>query len=153
MSFSTGVVLSDLSDYISPSQACVKPVGAASAEEEKKKLKLASVTLGDDPMDGVSSSSVSVSQLADAKVTLADCLACSGCITSAESVLIAAQSADEFFKRIKEDQSFTVISISNQAIASIATRFNVNMGSTYKKLITFFKHLGAKVVLDTNFAY
>ena len=43
MSFSTGVVLSDLSDYISPSQACVKPVGAASAEEEKKKLKVSSL--------------------------------------------------------------------------------------------------------------
>ena len=34
-------------------------------------------------------------KLEKASITLADCLACSGCITSAETVLIEQQSADQ----------------------------------------------------------
>lgn len=37
-------------------------------------------------------------KLQKAKITLNDCLACSGCITSAESVLITQQSHEELFK-------------------------------------------------------
>jgi len=33
-------------------------------------------------------------------VTLNDCLACSGCITSAETVLISAQSKEEFLRQL-----------------------------------------------------
>ena len=36
-----------------------------------------------------------VKKLEKATITLADCLACSGCITSAETVLIEQQSADQ----------------------------------------------------------
>jgi len=42
-------------------------------------------------------------KLEKAKITLNDCLACSGCITSAESVLISQQSQDELFKVLKEN--------------------------------------------------
>ena len=34
------------------------------------------------------------------KVSLSDCLACSGCITSAETVLLEAQSVDEFRQQV-----------------------------------------------------
>ena len=37
-------------------------------------------------------------RLKKAEITLNDCLACSGCITSAESVLIAQQSQAELYK-------------------------------------------------------
>ena len=36
-----------------------------------------------------------VKKMEKASITLADCLACSGCITSAETVLIEQQSADQ----------------------------------------------------------
>lgn len=36
------------------------------------------------------------------QVTLHDCLACSGCITSAETVLLAHQSGDEFLAKLKD---------------------------------------------------
>ena len=39
-------------------------------------------------------------QMEKAEITLNDCLACSGCVTSAETVLINEQSTDEFFKKI-----------------------------------------------------
>ena len=35
-----------------------------------------------------------------AKVTLNDCLACAGCITSAETVLVTAQSVEEFSRML-----------------------------------------------------
>lgn len=48
----------------------------------------------------------SKTKLEKAKITLNDCLACSGCITSAESVLIAQQSHDEFYKILNENNRF-----------------------------------------------
>jgi len=60
----TGVVkLAQIDDYISPSQSCIQPKIMKAKEEETK-----------------------------ATVTLNDCLACSGCITSAESVLVEQMS-------------------------------------------------------------
>ena len=51
-----------------------------------------------------------------AKITLNDCLACSGCITSAESVLITQQSQQELYKVLKENvrlQQVTIIVVFN----------------------------------------
>ena len=42
-------------------------------------------------------------RLEKAKITLNDCQACSGCITSAESVLITQQSQEELYKVLKEN--------------------------------------------------
>ena len=36
-------------------------------------------------------------KLEKASITLADCLACSGCITSAETILVEAQSAQKLY--------------------------------------------------------
>lgn len=38
------------------------------------------------------------------EITLADCLACSGCITSAESVLITQQSQEELLRVFEENK-------------------------------------------------
>lgn len=40
-------------------------------------------------------------KLQKAQITLNDCLACSGCITSAESVLITQQSQDELYRILR----------------------------------------------------
>ena len=40
-----------------------------------------------------------------AKITLNDCLACSGCVTSAESILIEQQDYREAQRVLKENQS------------------------------------------------
>ena len=42
-------------------------------------------------------------QLKKAQITLNDCLACSGCITSAESVLITQQSQEELLRILEEN--------------------------------------------------
>ena len=42
-------------------------------------------------------------KLEKAQITLNDCLACSGCITSAESVLITQQSQEELYRVLQEN--------------------------------------------------
>lgn len=41
-------------------------------------------------------------KLQKVEITLADCLACSGCITSAESVLVTQQSREEILRVFQE---------------------------------------------------
>ena len=48
---------------------------------------------GDEENDGAGKPAV-------ARVTLNDCLACSGCVTSAETVLVAQQSVAEFLRAV-----------------------------------------------------
>ena len=60
-------------DFLSPGEACVKPIVPSKTTDVKA-----------------------------AEISLNDCLACSGCVTSAESVLIMAQSTEEFETRTQE---------------------------------------------------
>ena len=69
-----------------------------------------------------------------AQITLNDCLACSGCITSAESVLIGQQNHLEFLKLCQEIQTSSksrsfdhvAVGLSCQPILSFATKFKVS---------------------------
>jgi hypothetical protein len=54
------------------------------------------------------------------KVSLNDCLACSGCVTSAETVLLQAQSLKEFVAKCDDPDAIVVVSISPQSRASLA---------------------------------
>jgi iron only hydrogenase large subunit-like protein len=95
---------------------------------------------------------------------LDDCLACSGCVTSAESVLINQQSVDELYKVIhnnikyKSEQKENLvkvicISISPQTRASLANKYNIDIEKCTKKLCGLFKHhLSASYVFDTTFS-
>ncbi|XP_010001848.1 PREDICTED: cytosolic Fe-S cluster assembly factor NARFL [Chaetura pelagica] len=98
-------------------------------------------------------------KLEKAKITLNDCLACSGCITSAESVLITQQSHEELSKVLAlnkaaspSEQKLVVVSVSPQSRASLAARYKMGVLETAKKLTMFFKSLGVHYVLDTTFS-
>ena len=95
MAFCGIVQLTDLDDFISPSQECIKPVKVEKKVPSSKgaKIKIAiDGSYSEELVDG------SQKKLAKASITLADCLACSGCITSAETVLIEQQSGEELMK-------------------------------------------------------
>jgi len=83
-------------------------------------------------------------------VTLNDCLACSGCITSAETVLISAQSKEEFLRQLALSNKIGVVSISPQSRASIADYYGLSPKQTLHKLTTFFKQLGISYVFDIS---
>ena len=92
-----------------------------------------------------------------ARVTLNDCLACSGCVTTAETVLIAEQSTNEFLSKLSHNRSLPiesrqlfVVSISPASIASISNYFNLNPLETLKRLQTFLHSIEIPFLLETS---
>jgi hypothetical protein len=66
-----------------------------------------------------------------AKISLNDCLACSGCITSAETVLIQQQSLAEFYTALTDASRIHVVTVSPQTRAALAARFNLSILQVY----------------------
>ncbi|XP_055878060.1 cytosolic iron-sulfur assembly component 3-like [Biomphalaria glabrata] len=156
--FSGALQLTDLDDFITPSQECIKPV-----EIKRKPGKVGKLRVEDDGSYTEISHEGEETHLEKAKITLNDCLACSGCITSAESVLIAQQSQDELYRVLKENillkqtgqssqEKLVVLSISPQARASVAAKFKLSAQAAARKLTSFFKSLGVHYVFDAAFA-
>ena len=101
-----------------------------------------------------------------ATVSLNDCLACSGCVTSAETVLISKQSTDEFLGALRAagaaraamgagglartDRSDAngptevAVSISPQARASIAAELGISAFAAHKRLAALFERLARR---------
>ncbi|CAL8111769.1 unnamed protein product [Orchesella dallaii] len=81
------------------------------------------------------------------QVTLSDCLACSGCITSAESVLISQQSPDELFRLLELNKTTNdtkaIVSVGVQAVLSISNKYNLSCQEGAERLAGLFSELGA----------
>ncbi|KIY73029.1 iron hydrogenase [Cylindrobasidium torrendii FP15055 ss-10] len=177
MAFSGALTLTDLNDYLGPSQACIKPVEQSnpSSKEEKGAASTAiQVDLNgayyEVSNDGLaaSKSTHGPRKLEQAQINLNDCLACSGCITSAESVLITLQSHVEVLNVLDriattsdlcDDRQVPVISIAPQSLASLATALStrtkrpVSLLQVMRRVQAFFKEkLGVTRVYDTTFS-
>ncbi|ESP01419.1 hypothetical protein LOTGIDRAFT_111940 [Lottia gigantea] len=149
--FSGALQLTDLDDYITPSQECVKPV-----KIERRPGKVGKIRIEDDGNYLEVSEEGEETKLEKAKITLNDCLACSGCITSAETVLITQQSQDELYRVLQHNstvvQKLVVVSLAPQSRSSLAVKYNLSLSQTSYKLTTFFKNLGVDYVFDTNYS-
>ncbi|RKP06619.1 cytosolic Fe-S cluster assembly factor [Thamnocephalis sphaerospora] len=153
MSFSSGLILTDLNDYIAPSQACIKPVevkrpgGVTGDDAAQTAIKIDDAgQYYEVALDGAET------RLETASITLNDCLACSGCITSAESVLVAMQSHEELVKVLQENRKLVVVSVSPQSRASLAATYGLTPLQTMQRLTHALKQLGVHYVLDTSFS-
>ncbi|KAK1768362.1 LET1 protein [Phialemonium atrogriseum] len=124
----------DLNDFISPGVACIKPI-----ETLPPAAATASPTTADENeviLDGQQPPHAAAGA-APAEISLTDCLACSGCVTSAEAVLVSLQSHAEVLSTLDsapslrlapdnveglEDESrrLFVASVSPQTRASLA---------------------------------
>ncbi|KAF5474958.1 hypothetical protein F2P56_006810 [Juglans regia] len=134
--FSATLRIGDLSDFIAPSQACIvslKGLKSNASKPDKAEVSTSNKQLQTDPV----------------KISLKDCLACSGCVTSAETVMLEKQSLDEFLSNVKKGKAI-IISVSPQSRASLAVHFGITPLQVFKKLTTFFKSLGVKAVFDTS---
>ncbi|KAG5952774.1 Cytosolic Fe-S cluster assembly factor nar1 [Claviceps sorghi] len=80
----------DLNDFISPSVACIKPIETLPATNTNAHDKNETEVI----IDGTQPAAATTSAEA-AQISLTDCLACSGCVTSAEAVLVSLQSHAE----------------------------------------------------------
>lgn len=88
----------DLNDFISPSVACIKPIESlppsSSSNEPTESSGLEhEVILGG--QQATEPSTTNNPNTDPSKISLTDCLACSGCVTSAEAVLVSLQSHNE----------------------------------------------------------
>lgn len=92
----------DLNDFISPGVACIKPVETLPTVPEPAPGLEHEVIL-----DGEQQSS---SQSAGpAQISLTDCLACSGCVTSAEAVLVSLQSHTEVLSTLDSAPQLKIV--------------------------------------------
>ncbi|KAI9808677.1 MAG: hypothetical protein M1825_003829 [Sarcosagium campestre] len=126
----------DLNDFISPGVACIKPV------ETLPKQKQATAQ---NPYEVTTEDKLPPENLPPAEISLTDCLACSGCVTSAEAILVSLQSHAEVlnaldsappldFERCRasngngprvQDGKVFVASVSPQVRASLAVALKV----------------------------
>lgn len=86
----------DLNDFISPSVACIKPIESLPTAPPQPSDADPSSLENEVILDGQQQPSGSTSTSdGPSKISLTDCLACSGCVTSAEAVLVSLQSHNE----------------------------------------------------------
>ncbi|CAJ2512959.1 Uu.00g010780.m01.CDS01 [Anthostomella pinea] len=89
----------DLNDFISPGVACIKPIETlpATAPPHPDCSNTTEQQLEHEViLDGLpGSTNTTATPNAPAEISLTDCLACSGCVTSAEAVLVSLQSHAE----------------------------------------------------------
>lgn len=134
----------DLNDFIAPGVACIKPV------EIEKTSETAEITIGDDGEVKEEGQT-----LAPAQISLQDCLACSGCITSSEAMLVELQSPKELIKQLhstEEDapQVF-VASVCHQTRVSLSKAYNLDLRTIDDKLASLFiNKLGFKYLVGTE---
>lgn len=161
----------DLNDFISPGVACIKPVETLPQQQppEETPQNALEVTTEDkvkpDP-----------SEAPPAQISLTDCLACSGCVTSAEAVLVSLQSHSEVLETLDKhpelkfgegeaaagrDGKIFIASVSPQSRASLAATYDVSereAGDMIAQLLSGPSGLraggtngsGFRWILDTN---
>ncbi|MBW0494440.1 hypothetical protein O181_034155 [Austropuccinia psidii MF-1] len=152
--FSSSLNLIDLNDYLGPSQTCIKPISSASVGGNPQDTSKSQIELDRLTGDYYEIHPSSSSKLKEAEITLNDCLACSGCITSAESVLVSLQSVDEVLKAIKKPNRYPIVSISSHSLASFAAYNNLStLSQAFRAFQNYFTHkLHFKLVLDLSFS-
>ncbi|KAJ9607497.1 Cytosolic Fe-S cluster assembly factor nar1 [Cladophialophora chaetospira] len=89
----------DLNDFISPGVACIKPIETLPKEDDSN------------PYEVTTEDKVQPHNAAPASISLTDCLACSGCVTSAEAVLVSLQSHTEVLNTLDAYPSLNVQSL------------------------------------------
>lgn len=167
------VFLTDLDDFIVPSQACVNPYVAPnltpakhhSSQASKNTKKHGRVTLETDFSTSEFNDTPSIepdlirhrvgeANKKVAAVSLNDCLACSGCVTTAEAILIQEQSSDKFLQILNQSKDkkdyYVVVQISPNSRASIAEFLGMDPHELFLKISTMLKSLGVKYVLDSS---
>ena len=106
-------------------------------------------------------------RLETAQISLNDCLACSGCVTSAETVLIGTQSIDQVTDALRHmprdcgGGRIAVASISPQSLASLALRYarpespsrpQLPQAVLLERIAKALRVIGFDAVTDTTFA-
>ncbi|KII74562.1 Cytosolic Fe-S cluster assembly factor NARFL [Thelohanellus kitauei] len=128
--FSAGVKLVGVDDFIAPTKECIKPI------------------LGDGSNKPDMKSAINA--------TLADCLACSGCITSAEEIFINQQGLNELnafleFNSKISDPKIVIFSISPQSLVVTMKKMGLSYEQAVLRVSSCLRHnFGVKYVFCTS---
>ena len=130
--FSSALKLTDLNDFISPGTECIKPFAFDKKGGEGATMAKGQVTEANDP-------SAADGSKKRANISLEDCLACSGCVTSAETVLVTEQSLEEFIKlselrKLKSSDLRICVTISFPCILSLAHKMHITCEEAFLQL-------------------
>mmetsp|Transcript_15688 Transcript_15688/g.33909 ORF Transcript_15688/g.33909 Transcript_15688/m.33909 type:complete len:516 (+) Transcript_15688:66-1613(+) len=152
---SVGLAVSDLNDLLTPSPSCVLQIKSAPAGSFAA------------PMFPVPAPSVRVQTSEQstepreesksvARIALSDCLTCSGCVTSAETVMMTSHSVDEF-RRVcsaaTKAELELIVSLSQQSIASLAHVYNLSLQECAARIATTLRsRFGAHRVVSVSAA-
>ena len=176
--FSGAVKLSasSLNDYIAPSQACIVPLSDDdsarrlpddSIDSSGEILRRSRTAFQKDDDDETTTTKTTTTKMrfepaketfgfdgksSSIQVSLSDCLACSGCVTSAETVLMQQQSVSELLnKNFADKTQKLIVTISPQSVASLAVKYALKSEEMLEKLCGFFKvHCNAFAVCSSN---
>lgn len=138
----------DLNDFISPGVACIKPVETLpkQAPEEinvcpPSMFPLSLLMSGSQAYEVTTEDKLQQENAPPAQISLTDCLACSGCVTSAEAVLVSLQSHSEVLHALDSQPSIdlSVIGNGNKAngsggrlfVASVSPQVRASLAATY----------------------
>ncbi|CAI4051209.1 hypothetical protein SUVZ_14G0940 [Saccharomyces uvarum] len=122
----------DLNDFISPALACVKPTQVSGGKSTNNANTNGEYEVTTEP-----------DQPEKVSITLSDCLACSGCITSSEEILLRSQSHSVFLenwgKLSQQPDKFLVVSVSPQCRLSLAQYYGMTLEAADLCLMNFFE--------------
>ncbi|KAF2276236.1 cytosolic Fe-S cluster assembly factor NAR1 [Westerdykella ornata] len=109
----------DLNDFISPGVACIKPIETLPAQTPDDS----------NPYEVTTEDKVAASQPPPpAQISLTDCLACSGCVTSAEAVLVSLQSHNEVLTTLDAHPPLHLPWLTHAGQNGVANGINGNTG-------------------------
>lgn len=149
---SSALRITNVNDFLAPANACVLPIGGGALPSPAGSVL--------SPIIPSETSEATTTQL-KATVTVSDCLACSGCVTSAETVLLSTENTDVLRNFVQQrnktnnsaNTHFAIAALSQQSVASIAVHFNLSLATTAKRISWFFKHvLQFDAVFDNSLA-
>lgn len=134
--FSGAIKLLDLNDYLAPAEDCVV------VANNKK------ITIKND--EKVPSLIPKSTKQGPTKINLTDCLACSGCVTSSEKLLVEEQSMSKFAElAVNALQKFVIVS--PQPLLALANHFRVSEKKLLAALNPFMNKLfGVEFVLEMS---
>lgn len=150
---SNALRITNINDFLAPTNSCVLPLDGGAIPTPVTNAPAGSVLAPIIPTDSVSTSS-STTASSVAKVTVSDCLTCSGCVTSAETVLLSTASVEKLQTHVQAQQTKvsgngqaqtrtkatpSVALVSRQTMASIAVRYNVTMHCAAGRIVTFLR--------------
>ncbi|KAK6743665.1 hypothetical protein RB195_010760 [Necator americanus] len=134
--FSGVVRVSNISDFIAPNPNCIIPLETKTIEEPLVSLRNKHLSRSKPEKGAV-------------KISLNDCLACSGCITSAETVLVEEQSLSRLLDSISGKQ-LCVVTVSPQSVCSIAVKRQISVPDAAKLIASYFFSKGFHYVIDSS---